>query len=152
MSTKWFHKPKQGFTLIEVVFAMVITMIMGLSTIGAIVYTRQSMELDKQRISALNYCRDYMEQAHSHINVSWNQVPLVDFDTPTSSPDLMADVTVEYFPILENATGTVDFDNPTTMPDAIDPFYCRVSVTWTPPGSWSRPQCVRMASVVRRSL
>lgn len=137
----------------EALFASLITLIVCLGSLGAIVFTRQSMELQKQTISAMNICRDYMEQAHAHINVSAGTVMLDHFDTPGGSTVLNAQAVVDYFPIKNDTSGTIDYDHPLTLPDAVNPFYCRVTVSWEPPGSWggaNRVKQVRMMSIVRR--
>jgi type II secretory pathway pseudopilin PulG len=150
-----------GFSLVEAVFALSIALIASLGTLGAIVYTRQSMELDKQRLSALNVARSYMEQVHSHINVSTAQVNLVDFNTPINTPDLGANVQVDYFPIKSD--GHVAWDEQLVYPNNSQPYYARVTVSWVPAGRWSglrgknsegesMPESVVLSSIVRKSL
>ena len=47
----------RAFSLIEAVFAMMVVGTVGLAVIGAVIFSRQSMEIQKQRLAALNYCR-----------------------------------------------------------------------------------------------
>lgn len=150
--------PRRGFTLIEAVIAMVILMIAGLAAVGAVVYTRQSMELNKQQLAALHYCRRAMERVSALGTVAGGTVSLVPFNAPGLEID--ADVRTQFFPF--NADGSVDWNNPVlevtsgevsitdTLPAA--PYLVRVSVEWTPSGSWARPQSVTMQTIVRRGV
>ena len=57
---------RRGFSLLEVLFALVIVLVVSLSVVGSIIFSRQSMELDKQRIAAYNYCRQFLEAAETN--------------------------------------------------------------------------------------
>jgi hypothetical protein len=135
---------------------MLIALTAALGTMGAIVYTRMSMELDKQRLSALSVARDHMERVHSHHNVSSTQVDLVDFNTPVNTPNLKANVIVDYFPITND--GDVNFAIPLELPTNDRPYYCRVTVSWFPSGRWQnlrgngKPQTVTISSAIRKSF
>jgi type II secretory pathway pseudopilin PulG len=142
-----YRSNRSGFTLIESIFAMIITMIAGLGTISAIIFTRQAMELDKQRLAALNYARQYMEQAISHNTVApvANEL-LVPFNTP-GVENLESRVEVEYFPI--DGDGRVVWAEPQVAAQAARPMFCRVSVSWHPPGSFARMQMIRINAIIR---
>jgi prepilin-type N-terminal cleavage/methylation domain-containing protein len=140
---------REGFTLLECVISLIIVLIAGLGTIGGIVYTRQTMELEKQRLSAMNWVRMKLEvaAAQSSINYAgdWTLDPV--FNSPGNNVN--ATLHVEYFPV--NSDGTVSWGSPVVVPpNDGQPVYCRVSCTWNPPGSWGRrQQMVRMGTIVR---
>src|SRR5437016_2388474 len=117
----------RGFNLLESLFAVVIMVIVCLGTIGAIIYTRQSMELEKQRIAALNYARQVMEAAETSSSVDAGSKTLVPFNQPGVA--ITATLTVNYYPIAQDSVGTVAWDSPTSTPSAGVPCLCRVNVT-----------------------
>jgi len=63
------QKRNKGFSLVEATVSMLLTLIVGVSVIGGMVFTRQSMELDKQRMAALNYARQALEAAHTNASI-----------------------------------------------------------------------------------
>jgi hypothetical protein len=133
----------------EVMICIVITLMVSLGTIGAIIFTRQSMELDKQTIAAVNYCRQMME----HISRENPQAyagtrSLVPFNTP--GRDIPATITVAYYPI--KADGTVNWDEPQDAPSNVEPFYARVTVRWESTGQWTRPREVSMQTIVSSGI
>lgn len=153
--------PRRGFTLVESVFAMVILMIGGLAAVGAVVYTRQSMELNKQQFAALHYCRRTLERVSALGSVTGGTVSLVPFNAPGLEID--ADVRTEFFPF--DTDGAVDWSSPALEVDSSSteismqdlsppgaPYLCRVTVEWLPSGSWARPQAISMQTVVRRGV
>ncbi len=139
----------RGFTLMEVMICIVITLMVSLGTIGAIIFTRQSMELDKQTIAALNFCRQMMEvvsRANPHENAGLRE--LVPFNTPGKF--IVATIAVNYYPI--NHDGTVNWDNPQEGPSNVQPFYVRVTAKWESTGQWARPREVSMQTIVGSGL
>jgi hypothetical protein len=129
-----------------------ILLIVGLGTIASIIYTRQSMELDKQRLAALNYCRQAMEIATAHATVSSGATVLVPFNTP-GTEDLNSKLSVDYFAIPE--TGVVDWGTTLSTAQQAFPVLCRVQVTWEPLGSFykmaknGKTQKVSMYTTIR---
>jgi hypothetical protein len=122
-----------------------------LSTIAAIIYTRQAMELDKQRLAALNYCRQAMEAAGSHATISSGETILVPFNTP-GVEDLKSNLEVGFYDISNapGSNGTIDWNHRLEIAPLDRPVICRAQVTWIPPGSWGRwRQKVSMYSIVR---
>lgn len=138
-------RPTRGFTLVEMVFSMLILLVAGVGAIGAIVYTRQSMELEKQRLAALNYCRQAIEAASTLADVEPGVKQLVPFNAP--GLEILANVEVEYYPI--NSDGTIYWATPLAARPPDQPVFCRVSVTWESTGSWSRPRRVSMVTIIR---
>lgn len=141
----------RGTTLVEVMVCMLILLIVGLGVIGSIIYTRQSMELDKQRLAALNYCRQAIESASAHATISTGQQLLVPFNTP-GSEDMLSTLHLTYYDIITTApdTGKINWDAPLAGAPANRPVFCQVKVTWHPAGSWSsREQKVSMGTIVR---
>lgn len=137
--------PRRGFTLIECLVSLLISLVLGLATIGSVIYTRQSLEIDKQRLAALNYCRQSLEAAQTHASIPAGVKPLVIFNDPGVSID--ATVSVDFFPLLSN--GEVDWSTPLKAAIAGTPTFCRVGVDWVPAGTRSLPQKVSMSCIVR---
>lgn len=142
---------------------MVVMLIAGLSVVGSIIYTRQSMELNKQQLSALHYCRRALERATSLSSVTGGTVTLVPFNSP--GLEVAASIRTQFFPF--NADGSVNWSDPALEIDPnvpeeeqsikdlnpLIPYLCRVTVSWTPSGSWSAlPQNVSMQTVVRKGV
>ncbi len=139
------HQKKQfGFSLLETMFSMLIMLMMGLGVISGIVYTRQSMELDKQQLAALSYARRTMEEAQNTTSMlNAEEMTLVPFNAP--GLEIKASVDVNFFKIKPD--GTVD---PTPL-KSVDPrtlTLCRVTVKWTPAGRWSKERTVSVQSLV----
>lgn len=124
---------------------MVILLITGLATISGIIFTRQSMELDKQRLTALNYCRQAMEAATTLADVEPGVKPLVPFNEPGLV--IPANVSVEYFAIHDD--GKVSWGSPLAARPPDQPVFCRVTVEWSSMGSASRPHQITMCSIIR---
>jgi type II secretory pathway pseudopilin PulG len=135
----------RAFSLIEAVFAMLLVGATGLAVIGAVIFSRQSLEIQKQRIAALNYCRQTLEAAQTNASIDSGQKTLVPFNAP--GLEIEANVSVVFYPL--NSNGSVNWGSPQPAAPHDQPAFCRVSVDWTPAGSWSRPQKVSMSSIVR---
>ena len=128
---------------------MLIALVMGLGAIAAIIYTRQSMELDKQRLAALNYCRQAMEAAHTNAGINTVATrPLVLFNAP--GVEVPATIRVLLHPLT--STGAVDWGTTLLAPPSDQPVFCRAQVDWTPSGSWERTQSVSMDSIIRAGV
>lgn len=140
---------KRGFTLVEVMICMVITFIVGISTIGCILYARRSLEMDKQRLAAMNYCREAMERAMTLQDSPEGTRELAIFNNPNVS-SVTANLTVEYYPV--NLNGTVDWSTPLATPHLNQPTFVRVSVNWNPGGLLNRPQSYSLQGLITRGL
>lgn len=140
---------RRGFTLIEVVICLIIVLAAGIGTVAGITYTRLNLELEKQRLAGLNYCRQAMEAIQSLDTAQSGVKRLVPFNSP-GIEDLDATLTVSYFDMNED--GSVDFSSPRTGPAINKPVYARVAVSWVPYGSKARPQEVNMSTIVTRGL
>lgn len=139
----------RGFSLLEAVIAMSITLIVCVGVMGSVIFSRQTMELDKQRIAAHNYCRQFLETAETGGSTTAGLTTLVPFNAP-GAEDLKSNIAVDFFPITSD--NRIDYANPVPMnapPIQGSLMVCRVSVTWIPPGSWSRRQRVQMSTLVR---
>lgn len=146
-----YHRSNRcrGFTLLEVVICLVIILMAAIGTVAGITYTRLNLELEKQRLAALSYCRQAMEAIQSLDTATAGTRLLVPFNSP-SIDDLNAALTVEYYDM--NDSGTVNFGSPRTEPVLGRPVYARVRVNWVPYGSQARPQEVTMSTIVTRGL
>lgn len=145
---------RRGLTLVEVMFCLVIVMMASIGAVGAITYTRLNMELEKQRLAALGYCRQSMEALQSLDAAFAGTKSLVPFNAP-GIEDLNANIQVEYYKIngVDDANpGTVDWNTSMTEPSLEEPVYARVSVSWVPYGSQNRPQEVSMSTIVTRGI
>lgn len=136
---------RRGFTLIETMLSMGIVAITSLGVVSAIIYTRQSLELDKQKMAALNYARQTMEAALTNSSIDAGARTLVPFNQP--GLEIEAAVVVEFFRV--GSDGSIQWNDPLASAPLDMPALCRVTVSWTPAGSWSRPQMVRLTSIVR---
>lgn len=143
-------KVRRAVTLVEVVISLVIVLFAGIGTISAIVYTRLNMEMEKQRIAALNYCRQSMEAIQSLDTAYASTRTLVPFNAPDIE-NLNAYIKVEYYKLDED-TGDVDWTTSMTAPSLDEPVFARVSVAWTPYGSQQRNQEVTMSTIVTRGI
>lgn len=144
----------RGFTLVEVMFCLIIVMMAGIATVGAITYTRLNMEMEKQRLAALNFCRQSMEAMQSLDTAYAGSKSLVPFNAP-GIEDLNANITVEYYKIngVDDANpGTIDWNTSLTAPLLEEPVFARVSVSWVPYGSQARPQEVSMSTILTRGI
>lgn len=135
----------RGFTLVEVVISMVITLIVGLAVVGGIIYSRQAMELDKQRLAALNYARQALEAVHTNASIDAGVKTLVPFNAP--GMEIQATVEVDFYPVRDD--GTVDWSAPQPAPLQGRLCLARVTVTWQPAGRASRLQTISMSTLVR---
>jgi type II secretory pathway pseudopilin PulG len=136
---------QRGFSLVEAVLSMLIVLIVGLAVVGGIIYSRQAMELDKQRLAALNYARQVLEAAHTNASIDSGVKTLVPFNAP--GMEIQATVEVNFYPVRDD--GTVDWSNPQPGPIQGKLTLCRVTVTWLPAGSASRTQVISMSTLVR---
>jgi type II secretory pathway pseudopilin PulG len=142
------RRNNSGFSLLEVTISMGIMLIVGLGVIAGIIYTRQSMELEKQRLAALNYARRTMEEAQNTINMlDSGQMTLVPFNAP--GLEIAASVGVSYYRV--NDDGSIDSAAMSAPPNDTLTM-CRVTVLWTPTGSWSRQQKVSLQALVSGGL
>jgi len=139
------YKRTRAFSLIEVVLSMLLTLLVGLAVVAGIIFSRQAMELDKQRLAALNYIRQAMEAVHTNASIDAGVKTLVPFNAP--GMEIQATVEVNFYPVQDD--GTVDWAYPTPAPHQGRLCLCRVTVTWLPAGSGSRTQTVSMSTLVR---
>jgi prepilin-type N-terminal cleavage/methylation domain-containing protein len=144
----------KAFSLVEVMVVMAILLIAGLGTISAIIFTRQSMELDKQRLAALNYCRQALESAEANASVSAGEQLLTPFNMP-GVENLLSTLKYTYYNIKNNAphTGEIEWETPLTAAPDNTPVLCHVTVTWRPPGAWSgREHKISMMGIVMAGM
>jgi len=139
------YKRTRAFSLIEVGLSMLLTLLVGLAVVAGIIFSRQAMELDKQRLAALNYIRQAMEAVHTNASIDAGVKTLVPFNAP--GMEIQATVEVNFYPVRDD--GTVDWADPTPAPLQGRLCLCRVTVTWLPAGSSSRTQTVSMSTLVR---
>ena len=125
--------------------SLAIVLITSLSVVTSIIYTRQSLELDKQKMAALNYARQSMEAALTNSSIDAGTRSLVPFNSP--GLEIQANIDVEFFRIASN--GTINWGTALASAPLDMPALCRVTVSWVPGGSWSRLQMIRLTSIVR---
>jgi hypothetical protein len=138
----------------EVVICMGICAMAGLGTIAAIVFSHQMMELDKQKLAALNFCRQTLEEAGAMSTVHTAGTVTLDPHFNNPGKDLNATITLGYY--LFNNDGSVNWETGqvNSPPDDGTPVYCRVICQWTPVGSFRGRKNgnaleVRMGTIVR---
>lgn len=138
------HSRIRGYSLLETCFALGIMLIMGLGVIGGIIFTRQTMELDKQRNAALAYARKTMEEAQNTSSMlDAGSMTLIPFNAP--GLEISAAVGVSYFEVNTNGTlSTTPIDSPPPRSLTL----CRVTVLWNPAGSWSRQQQISVQGLI----
>lgn len=80
---------RRAFTLIEVLFAISIVAMGILGAVGATLFVRESLEIDKQRLIALNHARRQVERIRRNLftNVSDQSVTIDNFNTPDNPDD-----------------------------------------------------------------
>lgn len=150
----------RAFTLIEVCFCLLIFMIAALSIAASIVYARKTLELNKQRIAAMNICRQNMEAI-----MGFDTVP-----SGTKSINLLnsnaydSKVDIEYYAIKgaslssalssgqQNHAGEVDWDLPKTGPSLSEPTYVRVTVSWKSTGVFNRIHTYSLQGLVTKGI
>jgi prepilin-type N-terminal cleavage/methylation domain-containing protein len=136
---------RNGFTLIEVMLSVLIVAIAGLSIIAGVLFSRHAMELSKQRLAAMSYCRQALEAAQTNASIDAGSKTLVPFNTP--GLEIRATITVSFYPI--NPDGTINWSAELATAPGAQPSLCKVVVTWNPSGRLSRPQRVSMSSIIR---
>ncbi|MFH0795007.1 MAG: prepilin-type N-terminal cleavage/methylation domain-containing protein [bacterium] len=137
-----------GFTLIEVIIAIVIITFAGLGIISSLIFARENAELDKQRLTALNVGRLYMEQAKKYYTtVSIEDQVIDDFNNPSITP-INATVSVTFYTIN---TDTGQKLAEISFPDETQSYIVEVVVTWKLAARLSgKTQSVELESIVRR--
>ena len=128
---------------------MIITFISGMAIIGSILYSQTSLELDKQRLAAMNYCRQAFEQATTFQTVTVGSRTIESFNN-SAIGDLIGQLTEEFYSLNED--GSVNWDDPRTEASLQKPTYLRVTVTWMPQGSINRRQTFSMEGIVTKDL
>ncbi|MGI8907470.1 MAG: PulJ/GspJ family protein [Candidatus Sumerlaeaceae bacterium] len=137
---------EHGFSLLETAFAMGIMLTMGLAVISGIIFTRQMMELDKQRLAALAYARRVMEEAQNTSSTldGGPMMELIPFNSP--GQEISAAVGVSFYAI--NDDGTVSTSALPSVPSK-SLTKCRVTVIWRPSGTIGyKQQRVSLESLV----
>lgn len=124
-------------------------MMAAVATFSAVTYVRLNLELEKQRLAALNYCRQGMELVQSLRTVHSDTKSLVPFINPDLK-DLDADLKVEYYKL--NPNGSVNWSSPLATPSNEDPTFAQVTVSWVPYGSMARPQAVSMSTILTMGI
>jgi hypothetical protein len=127
---------------------LIITFISGIAVIGSILYSQRSLELDKQRLAAMNYCRQAFEQATTFQTVTVGSRVIESFNNNAS--DLVGNLTEEFYSL--NDDGSVNWDDPRTEASLQKPTYLRVTINWMPQGTIERPQTFTMEGLVTKDL
>jgi type II secretory pathway pseudopilin PulG len=80
---------RSGFTLVEALIAVVIAALSITSSVTAVLFLRDSLEVEKQRLIALNHARRQVELIRRNLftSVSQQSVVLDNFDTPENPED-----------------------------------------------------------------
>lgn len=156
MIGRWQNNNRiRGLSLVETMISMGILLVVGISTIGGIVFTRQCMELDKQRLAGINYLRQQIEAAETNSGTDGGTKLLTPFNEPGTPINCWVGVT--YYPF--NSDGSVNWSAPILFPVNTAPMLCKIEVTWTPPGSFGHrytnpnphigTQSISMCTIVR---
>jgi type II secretory pathway pseudopilin PulG len=86
---------RMGFSLVEVLVAVVLVTVAVIGTISSLLFIRETLDVDKQRLIAINHARQQMEVARRNLypSLGFDSTILIDnFNTPTVTAD---DVTAE---------------------------------------------------------
>jgi type II secretory pathway pseudopilin PulG len=127
-----------GFTLIEAVMASAIVLIMGLGLVAGLIFMRQAAEYDKQRIAAINYARQFMEQTRRDLIPSLDlpiqTISLDTFNTPSGLDDLHATAEIHIYEIDASGNRIKELTAPPTTRTLLE---AEVIVAWNRTGSLS---------------
>lgn len=136
----------KGFTLVEVCICLLIFMIGALSVAGSIVYARKTLEINKQRLAAMNLARKNMEAIMSHDAApsGTKSVSLLNSDAYNAT------VQVEYYGI--KIDGSIDWNLVKLGPSLEEPTYARVSVQWHSIGVYDRTHRYSLQALVTKGL
>ena len=120
--------------------AVVLVAMAVIGTTSSLLYIREALEVDKQRLIAVNYARQYLEQIRRGLYPevpTGETVQLDDFDTPdflTETSDLNATVDIRVYPVVhDSSSGRYEPDlssELTSMPESGDRVYVEVEVSW----------------------
>ncbi|NUP90036.1 MAG: prepilin-type N-terminal cleavage/methylation domain-containing protein [Candidatus Sumerlaeia bacterium] len=79
----------RGFSLVEVLFATVIVAVGVIGTFSSLLFVRESLEIDKQRLIALNHARRQVELIRRNLftSISDQSVVIDNFNTPDNPND-----------------------------------------------------------------
>jgi type II secretory pathway pseudopilin PulG len=129
-----------AFTLVEALLASVIVLIMGLGLASSLVFIRQAAEYDKQRIAAINYARQFMEQTRRDLVPSLElpiqTVTLDSFNTPSGLDDLRATAEIHIYELDANCNRVAELTAPPTGHDWTL-LEAEVIISWNRTGSLS---------------
>lgn len=140
------RKYRRAFTLVEMVIAMLILLIGGIAVVSGIIYTRQAMELNKQKMTAMNIARHVLESASTNSSLDGiSEQVIMKFNEPGLT--VPATVQLNYYSLDSN--GNVLWGTPRLGPAAGEPTYARCVVSWDSMGSTGRRHSVTLSTIVR---
>jgi type II secretory pathway pseudopilin PulG len=125
------RRPHRAFTLAEVLFAVAIVAFSVIGALGAILFIRESLEIDKQRVIALNHARRQVELIRRNLftNISSQTVVIDNFNTPNDpTDDLTGTLTTRAWDVLPD--GQVDAEVTTFPLEERKRVLVEVAVTW----------------------
>lgn len=141
------RSPRRAFTLVEVTVSLLIFVIAAISTAGSIVYARKTLELNKQRLAAMNLCRQQMEAIMNLETVPGGDRHVTLLHSPSPYQAVMS---VEYYGIRPD--GTVNWGAPKLNPTMDEPTYSRVTVRWTSTGVYHRNHEHSMQALITKGI
>jgi type II secretory pathway pseudopilin PulG len=139
--TKRGAGPKQGTTLIEAMFSVLIVSIVGIGVITGIVLCRQLAEYDKQRLAAISAARSFLEERTRRdlypTLAAISDVTLDNFNTPDQADDLNASAALAIYAVNPDGTRGAALSAPPADGKRVE---VEVTITWNRTGRRSSVQ------------
>jgi type II secretory pathway pseudopilin PulG len=128
----------KAVTLVEVLIASAIVLVMGLGLAASLVFMRHEAEYDKQRIAAINYARQFMEQTRRDLVPSLElpiqTISLDTFNTPSGLDDLRATAEIHIYTLDASGNRVAELTAPPTTRGLLEVV---VSISWHRTGNLS---------------
>lgn len=138
VSLRNFMRKTTGFTLVEAIIGIALTVIIVIGLAGTVVIIRQIAEYDKQRQAAISAARFFLEKCRHDPypkSVTVNNIVLDNFNTPPGSDDLLARADIEIFDVNPDGTrGAKLIEIPEDYNKAVEIV---VTISWNRTGSLS---------------
>ncbi|MBN1478576.1 type II secretion system protein [Candidatus Sumerlaeota bacterium] len=96
-----------GYSLVEIIFAMAIVAFVVVGTLSSLLFVRETLELDKQRLIALNHARRQVELIRRNVftDISSQSVVIDNFNTPDNpEDDLVGQMTTRVWTVNQDGS------------------------------------------------
>lgn len=139
------HPRRSAFTLVEVIFAVAIVAFSVMGSISSIIFIRETLEIDKQRLIALNHARRQIELIRRNVftNISAQSVVIDNFNTPENpDDDLLGQLNTRVWDV--NTDGTLGAEVISFPLEERRRVMVEVAVTWNRLGRQSSRTAVEV--------